>query len=123
MRDAFSAIVELDEQKEKLKISLDSNPITLSALGVERTIEVLSKYRAGMQPAETPLPHQGEPVQVRTDPPWLLGPNVHLGGATLSFHYAGFGWVHIEMTKAMLDELGIAIAKARSSPSSPSALQ
>ena len=116
----FSATISLIEDNTKLKISLETNPVALDAVGVERAIEILSYRRLSMKPDVTPLPRQGEPIQVRTDPPWSIAPNVHQGGATLSFHYSGFGWVHIEMTKAMLGDVATAIARARSAPSAPS---
>lgn len=109
----MDARLTISESKEQLAVELPTNPLLLNAAQVEQAIAELSKLRTQMFPPATPLPRQGEPVEVRTDPPWLLAPNA-LGGATLSAYYVGFGWIHLELSKSVLDELAKAIELARS---------
>jgi hypothetical protein len=89
----------LSEDRTEILISQSAPPplaYRLTTAALEETIQRYGSVRAGMVPA---VPsdwgtQEGESVEVRRNPSWVIGFEALTGDPILHIRHEGFGWLH-----------------------------
>lgn len=101
-----TATLSEEDGKLQLQCATEGSGAALNVDAIDRMIEVLGQFRAGLQPpVRTSDPVTGETVQAVTDPRWWISAEPMNNGALLQLRHPGLGWLGFALPLESLKSL------------------